>query len=151
MGVLIWWTSYFVFKIGRLNSSTIFFSKKPMMTTTQRWWADSMILIPIPRNLIESFLRILCLEPEKTFMMTRKKTRNKIQLDSNPVTTLKIQLMSGSSHIRSVSNLRWMSKLSSNFCCLFTFCYLDGANSIKTDLHICNPWTSQFVSYKSVI
>ena len=26
-------------------------------------------------------------------------------------------------------------KLSSNFGCLFTFCYLDGINSIKTDLH----------------
>ena len=36
------------------------------------------------------------------------------------------------------SNWRWISKLSSNFGCLFTFCYLDGANSIKTDLHICN-------------
>ena len=34
---------------------------------------------------------------------------------------------------------------------LSTFSYLDGANSIKTDLHICNLWTGQFVSYKSVI
>ena len=30
-------------------------------------------------------------------------------------------------------------------CCqtldvFFSFCYLDGANSIKTDLHICNLW-----------
>ena len=39
----------------------------------------------------------------------------------------------------------------SNFGCLFTFCYLDGTNSIKTDLHICNLWTGQFVSYKGVI
>ena len=35
------------------------------------------------------------------------------------------------------SNWRWIPKLSSNFECLFTFWYLDGANSIKTDLHIC--------------
>ena len=31
------------------------------------------------------------------------------------------------------SNWHWISKLASNFGCLFTFCYLDGANSIKTD------------------
>ena len=49
------------------------------------------------------------------------------------------------------SNWRWISKLLSNFGCLFTFCYLDGANSIKTDLLVCNLWTGQFVSYKSVI
>ena len=48
-------------------------------------------------------------------------------------------------------NFRQILKLSSNFGCLFTFCYLDGANSIKTDLHVCNLWTGQFVSYKSVI
>ena len=46
------------------------------------------------------------------------------------------------------SNWRWLSKLSPNFKCLFTFCYLDGANSIKTDLNICNLCTSQFASYK---
>ena len=49
------------------------------------------------------------------------------------------------------SNWHWISKLSLNFGCLFTFCYLDGANYIKTDLHICNLWTGQFVSYKSVV
>ena len=49
------------------------------------------------------------------------------------------------------SNWCPISKLSSNFGFLFTFCYLDGANSIKTDLHICNLWTGQFASYKSVI
>ena len=48
------------------------------------------------------------------------------------------------------SNWRWMLKLLSNFGCLFPF-YLDGANSIKTDLYICNFSTGQFVSYKSVI
>ena len=42
------------------------------------------------------------------------------------------------------SNWRQISKLSSNFGCLFTLCYLDGTNSIETDLHICN-WTGQFV------
>ena len=49
------------------------------------------------------------------------------------------------------SNWYQISKLSSNFGCLITFCYLDGANSIKTDLHICNLWTGQLVSYKSAI
>ena len=49
------------------------------------------------------------------------------------------------------SNWGQISKLSSNLGCLFTFCYLDGANSIKTDLHIFNLWTSQFVSYKFII
>ena len=34
---------------------------------------------------------------------------------------------------------------------LFTFCYLGGANSMKTFLHICNLWTGQFASYKSDI
>ena len=33
------------------------------------------------------------------------------------------------------SNLRQISKLSSNFRCLSTFCCLDGANASKTDLH----------------
>ena len=32
-----------------------------------------------------------------------------------------------------------------------SFCYLYEANSIKNDLHICNLWTGQFVSLKSVI
>ena len=48
------------------------------------------------------------------------------------------------------SNWRRISKMYSNFWCLFTFCYLDGPNSIKTDLHICKLWTGLFVSYKSV-
>ena len=42
-------------------------------------------------------------------------------------------------------NCRRISKLLLNFGCLFTFCYLDGVNSIKTDLHICNLWTDQSV------
>ena len=33
------------------------------------------------------------------------------------------------------SNWCRILKLLSNFGCLFTFCYLDGTNSIKTDLH----------------
>jgi hypothetical protein len=49
------------------------------------------------------------------------------------------------------SNCHRISKLSSKLGYLFTFCYLDGANSIKTDLHICNLWTGQFLSYNSVI
>ena len=43
------------------------------------------------------------------------------------------------------------SNLLSNFGCLFTFCYLKGANSIKTDLHVCNLLIGQFVGYNSVI
>ena len=46
---------------------------------------------------------------------------------------------------------RRISNLLSNLGCLFTFWYLDGANSIKTYLHICNLWTGQFVSYMSEI
>ena len=34
------------------------------------------------------------------------------------------------------SNWPRMSKLLSNFECIFTFCYLDEANSIKTYLHM---------------
>ena len=49
------------------------------------------------------------------------------------------------------SNWRLISKLSSNSKCLFAFSYLDGANSIKTDLYICTLWTGQFVNYKPVI
>ena len=44
-------------------------------------------------------------------------------------------LMSGSSHIwRVLIGIEYISKLLSNFGGLFTFCYLDGAKSIKTDL-----------------
>ena len=53
-----------------------------------------------------------------------------------------------------MSNVRFISyskcsiwcrilKFSLNFGSLFTFCYLDGANSIKTDSDICNLWTGQ--------
>ena len=41
------------------------------------------------------------------------------------------------------SNWRRILKFLLNFGCLFTFCYLDWGKSIKTDLHICNLWTSQ--------
>ena len=54
-------------------------------------------------------------------------------------------------HVRFMSYLNcynwcWIPKLlCNNFECLFTFCYLDGPNSIKTDLHVrnlcCNLWT----------
>ena len=43
------------------------------------------------------------------------------------------------------SNWHQISKLLLSFCFLFTFCYLDGAHSIKIDLHICNLWISQSV------
>ena len=48
-------------------------------------------------------------------------------------------------------NLNWFKSYDTKSKYLFTFCDLDGANSIKTDLHICNLWTGQLVSYKSVI
>ena len=60
-------------------------------------------------------------------------------------------LMSNSSYISSVLIGVVYRNCRSNFGCLFTFCYLDVENSIKSDLHICNLWTGQFVSYKSVI
>ena len=47
------------------------------------------------------------------------------------------------------SNWCRILKLSWKFGCLFTFCYLDGANSIKPDLHNCNLWTGQVISYRS--
>ena len=37
------------------------------------------------------------------------------------------------------SDWRGISRLSSNFGCLFTFCYLHGPNSIKTNLHTVFP------------
>ena len=40
-------------------------------------------------------------------------------------------------------NWHRISKLLMNFGCLFTFCYLDGVNTIKTDLQICSLWTGQ--------
>ena len=54
-------------------------------------------------------------------------------------------LMRGSSHIQNVP----IGVKYRNWC--RTFCYLDGAYLIKTDLHICNLWTGQFISYKSII
>ena len=36
------------------------------------------------------------------------------------------------------SNWRWISKFSWNFGCLFTCCYFDRTNSIKTNLQTCN-------------
>ena len=58
--------------------------------------------------------------------------------------------MSGSFHIRSVVIGVKYLKFMSNIGCLFTFYFLDRENSIKTDLHICNLWTGQFVSYIQV-
>ena len=60
--------------------------------------------------------------------------------------------MSGSSHIQSVLiGVKYQNYRQTLGVYVFTFCYLDGANSIKTDLHICNLWNGQFVKYKSVI
>ena len=51
------------------------------------------------------------------------------------------------------SNWRQKFKILSNFGCLFTFCFLDGASSIKTDLHIqgvpaiSTQFRSQFLTF----
>jgi hypothetical protein len=60
------------------------------------------------------------------------------------LTDINSWIMSGSSHIRSVLiGKLWM---------FIYFLLFRGpwVNSIKTDLHICNLWTGQFVTYKSV-
>ena len=49
------------------------------------------------------------------------------------------------------STWRRISKLLSNFGCLFTICYLDGANSIKTYLQTCNLHTIRSNSYKAIL
>ena len=59
------------------------------------------------------------------------------------VLTLRWMLIQYQINVRFISYSKspnWcrISKLLSNFGCLFTFCYLDGANSIKTYIHICN-------------
>ena len=47
-------------------------------------------------------------------------------------------------------NLLPILKLSSNFGCLFTFCYFARANWIKTKLQTCKLQTGQSISYKYV-
>ena len=50
--------------------------------------------------------------------------------------------------IKNDVNVRFILYSNTNWCrisFLFTFCYLDGANSIKTDLRIFNLSTGQFV------
>ena len=48
------------------------------------------------------------------------------------------------------SNWRQISKLASNFGCLFTFCYSAWANLLKTKLQTCNLQTGQSISYKYI-
>ena len=57
-----------------------------------------------------------------------------------------LEKLLGVAYVRFISyskcyDLCRISKLSSNFGCLFTFWYLDGENLTKTNLHICNLWT----------
>ena len=58
--------------------------------------------------------------------------------------------MRGSSHIQSV-----LIGIKYRNCCQTLHVYLpffrNEVNLIKTDLYICNLWTGQFASYKSVI
>ena len=62
------------------------------------------------------------------------------------------ELISGSSHIRIVLiGIKYQNCRRTLDVYLLFVSYLDGANSIKTDLHICNLWTFLFVSYKFVI
>jgi hypothetical protein len=84
------------------------------------------------------------MEEWMTFMLCKPPLPESFQKNIN------FKLMSGSSHIQSVL-IGVEYKLLLNFGCLSNFFYLDGANSIKTDLHICNLWTGQFVCYKSVV
>jgi hypothetical protein len=48
------------------------------------------------------------------------------------------------------SKWRWISKLVSNFGCLFAFCYSAWANLLKTKLQTCSLQTGQSISYKYV-
>ena len=65
-------------------------------------------------------------------------------------TEVDFSLMCGSCHIRSVPIGVNLSKLMSNFGCLFTFCYSAWVNQIKTKLQACNLQTGQSISYKYV-
>ena len=59
--------------------------------------------------------------------------------------------MRESSHIWSVLiNWRRLSKLLSNIGCLFTCCYFNRANSIKTNLQTCNLQTMQSINTSSL-
>ena len=59
--------------------------------------------------------------------------------------------MSGSSHIGSLLIGIEYQNCRRTLVVYLLFANVDAANSIKTDLHICNLWTAQFVSYKSLI
>ena len=64
-----------------------------------------------------------------------------------------LSVLSGSSHIRSVLNgveyRNWHRIL--DVYLLFVIWMGQIQLKVKTDLHVCNLWTGQFVSYKSVI
>ena len=64
-----------------------------------------------------------------------------------------LSVLSGSSHIRSVLNgveyRNWHRIL--DVYLLFLIWMGQIQLKVKTDLHVCNLWTGQFVSYKSVI
>ena len=60
-------------------------------------------------------------------------------------------LMCGSCHIKNVLIGIKYGNCRRALDVYLSFFSLDGATSIKTELHICNLWTVQFVSSKSVI
>ena len=60
-------------------------------------------------------------------------TPTKIKYQQPPQRLLNVEISQSK-----CANWHRISKLASNFGYLFTFCYMDGANSIKTDLHIFN-------------
>ena len=64
---------------------------------------------------------------------------------------MSVHLMCGSCHNRNA-----LISVEYQNCCRTLAIYVilvnfDGENSFKIDLHICNLWTGQFVSYESVI
>ena len=71
----------------------------------------------------------------------KKKVKKKGWVEKNKSKNIYVQFILYSQ----CSSWRQILKLLSYFGCIFTFCYLDGANSIKTDLHICNLWTGQIL------
>ena len=62
----------------------------------------------------------------------------------------KLKILNFRSSYSKCFNWRQISKLSSTFGCLFTFCYSAWATLIKTKLQNCNWQTGQFISYKYV-
>ena len=109
------------------------------------------LMIEIPYKLKKFVLLKVCNKntSEKSWNITVKSFRNYILCPNfqKILTPYNVGFMSCSK----CSNWCQILKLLSNIGCLSIFCYLEWANKIKTDFHICNLWNGQFVSSKSVI